>query len=89
MKGPGGRPRLPAGACAPPLEPPAPPERAVKNVKMELVAPKGDFVNLRLHNSKEFSKLSDPKAVLEKNYEQRLSSCYSRTNNSVTLFRVE
>ena len=28
--------------------------------------PKGDFVKLRLHNSKEFSKLSDPKAVLEK-----------------------
>tara|TARA_R110001592_G_scaffold784_1_gene4163 strand:- start:781 stop:1437 length:657 start_codon:yes stop_codon:yes gene_type:complete len=37
------------------------------NVKIELVAPpKGDFVKLRLHNSKEFSKLSDPKAVLEK-----------------------
>ena len=37
------------------------------NVNIELVAPpKGDFVKLRLHNSKEFSKLSDPKAVLEK-----------------------
>jgi len=37
------------------------------NVKIELVTPpKGDFVKLRLHNSKEFSKLSDPKAVLEK-----------------------
>ena len=37
------------------------------NVKIELVAPpKGDFVKLRLHNSKEFSKLRDPKAVLEK-----------------------
>jgi len=37
------------------------------NVKIELVSPpKGDFVKLRLHNSKEFSKLSDPKAVLEK-----------------------
>ena len=37
------------------------------NVKIELVAPpKGDFVKLRLHNSKEFSKLSNPKAVLEK-----------------------
>ena len=37
------------------------------NVKIELVAPpKGYFVKLRLHNSKEFSKLNDPKAVLEK-----------------------
>ena len=37
------------------------------NVKIELVTPpKGDFVKLRLHNSKEFSKLSDTKAVLEK-----------------------
>ena len=37
------------------------------NVKIELVAPpKGSFIKLRLHNSKEFSKLSDPKAVLEK-----------------------
>ena len=37
------------------------------NVKIELVTPpKGSFIKLRLHNSKEFSKLSDPKAVLEK-----------------------
>jgi len=37
------------------------------NVKIELVTPpKGSFIKLRLHNSKEFSKLSNPKAVLEK-----------------------
>ena len=37
------------------------------NVKVELVSPpKGSFIKLRLHNSKEFSKLSNPKAVLEK-----------------------
>ena len=37
------------------------------NVKVELVTPpKGSFIKLRLHNSKEFSKLSNPKAVLEK-----------------------
>ena len=37
------------------------------NVKIELVAPpKGDFVKLRLHNSKDFSKLSNTKAILEK-----------------------
>ena len=56
---------------------------------MELVAPKGDFVNLRLHNSKEFSKLSDPKAVLENIISGDYPVVYSRTNNSVTLFRVE
>ena len=37
------------------------------NVKIELLSPpKGNFVKLRLHNSKEFTKLNDPKAVLEK-----------------------
>ena len=36
------------------------------NVKIELLSPpKGNFVKLRLHNSKEFTKLNDPKAVLE------------------------
>ena len=36
------------------------------NVKIELLSPpKGNFVKLRLHNSKEFIKLSDPKAILE------------------------
>ena len=36
-------------------------------IKVDLVTPpKGDFVKLRLHNSKEFSKLNDPKVILEK-----------------------
>ena len=36
-------------------------------VLVELVTPvKGDFIKLRLHNSSGFSKLKDPKAVLEK-----------------------
>ena len=36
-------------------------------VKVDLVSPpKGNFMKIRLHNSKEFSKLSNPKAVLEK-----------------------
>ena len=36
------------------------------NIKIELLSPpKGNFVKLRLHNSKEFAKLYDPKAVLE------------------------
>jgi len=36
-------------------------------VKIDLVSPpKGNFMKIRLHNSKEFSKLSNPKAVLEK-----------------------
>ena len=59
------------------------------NVNIELAAPpKGDFVKLRLHNSKEFSKLVI-QTVLEKNNEQRLSCCHTRTNNCVTLYRVE
>ena len=36
-------------------------------VKVDLVSPpKGNFMKIRLHNSKEFSKLTNPKAVLEK-----------------------
>ena len=36
-------------------------------VKVDLVSPpKGNFMKIRLHNSKEFSKLSNPKVVLEK-----------------------
>ena len=36
-------------------------------VKVELVSPpKGNFMKIRLHNSKEFSKLTNPKVVLEK-----------------------
>ena len=36
-------------------------------VQVDLLSPpKGNFMKIRLHNSKEFSKLSNPKAVLEK-----------------------
>ena len=36
-------------------------------VKVDLVSPpKGNFMKIRLHNSKEFSKLTNPKVVLEK-----------------------
>ena len=36
-------------------------------VQVDLISPpKGNFMKIRLHNSKEFSKLSNPKVVLEK-----------------------
>ena len=36
-------------------------------VQVDLLSPpKGNFMKIRLHNSKEFSKLSNPKVVLEK-----------------------
>lgn len=36
-------------------------------VKVDLISPpKGNFMKIRLHNSKEFSKLTNPKVVLEK-----------------------
>ena len=36
-------------------------------IQVDLISPpKGNFMKIRLHNSKEFSKLSNPKAVLEK-----------------------
>ena len=57
-------------------------------VKVDLVTPvKGSFMKLRLHNSKDFSKLSNPKVVLEK----YLSSDYPivTENRTIALYYAD
>ena len=57
-------------------------------VKVDLITPvKGTFMKLRLHNSKDFSKLSNPKVVLEK----YLSSDYPivTENRTIALYYAD
>lgn len=57
-------------------------------VKVDLVCPvKGSFMKLRLHNSKDFSKLNNPKVVLEK----YLSSDYPivTENRTIALYYAD